>query len=462
MTTFFIRLAVLACIGSGCCASRAAHAQGLSPDANGVPAGSLTSSSPVDAGRKALADRGVIYGLNYIGEVQGTVAGGLKRGGVYIGRLEGILDVDLEKNAGLKGLSFHTNVFNVHGNSLTPNYAGSLMPASFIEAKTTTRLSELWLEQKFFGGMAALRVGQLAVDTEFFTSAYASQFINGTFGWPAITGANLPSGGPAYPFATPGARLKIEPNAKTSLLFAVTNGDPAGPGSNDPQVRNRYGLNFRLQDRPLAMAEAQYRVNQDKADKGLAGTYKLGGFSQFGDVQDQRFGTDGLSLADPLSNGIAVNRRGNTGIYAALDQQLFRPKSGEPDKGIGMFLRGMVSPSERNVIDAYLDGGVAFAGLWSVRPDDILAFGAAYARISSSARGLDADTLSFNGAGPIRSAERLFEVNYQAQIAPGWQMDVDLQRIFAPGGGAPNPADPTGQSSIPSATILTWHNSFKY
>jgi porin len=254
----------------------------------------------------------------------------------------------------------------------------------------------------------------------------------------------------------------VTANTSTALLFAVTNGDPAGPGSNDPQVRNRYGLNFRLQDRPLAMAEAQYRVNQDKADKGLAGSYKLGAFGHFGDFQDQRIGTDGRSLADPLSSGTASNRRGNNGVYAAIDQQLYRPKGGEPDKGIGVFVRGMVSPSDRNLVDAYIDGGIAFSGMWSLRPDDVLAFGAAYARISSSARDLDADTVRFNGAGPIRNAERLFEVNYQAQIAPGWQMDVDLQRIFAPGGGAPNPADPTGQSSIPSATILTWHNSFKY
>ncbi len=445
-----------------CLASSVLQAQGLASDENGVPAGSLTTNAPVDAGRKLLADRGIFYGLNYIGQVQGNVAGGLRRGSIYAGRLEGILDANLEKSAGLKALSFHINIFNIHGNSLTPSYIGSLTSASFIEAKTTTRLSELWLEQKFFGGLVTVRAGQLAADVDFFTSGYGTQFINGTFGWPAVTGVNLPSGGAAYPFATPGVRVKIDPNANSSVLLAVFNGDPAGPGTNDPQIRNRYGLNFRLRDRPLAMAEGQLRANQDKDANGLAGSYKLGAFAHFGEFNDQRFGTDDLSLADPAGNGQVARRRGNTGIYAVIDQQLYRPKSGEPDKGVGVYLRAMANPSDRNLIDAYMDGGVVFAGLWAARPDDVLSFGAAYARVSSAARALDADAVRFNGSSLVRNAERLLEINYQAQIRSGWQMDLDLQRVFNPAGGGANPTDPSGTIRIPDATIITWHNSFKY
>jgi hypothetical protein len=41
---------------------------------------------------------------------------------------------------------------------------------------------------------------------------------------------NLPSGGAAYPLSTPGVRLKVDPVKNVSLLLAVLNGDPAGPG----------------------------------------------------------------------------------------------------------------------------------------------------------------------------------------------------------------------------------------
>ena len=93
------------------------------------------------------------------------------------------------------------------------------------------------------GDKVGVRFGQLAADTEFNTSSYAAQFINGTFGWPAIFSTNLPSGGPAYPFATPGVRIKLDPDKSTSLLLGVFNGDPAGPG---PVTRRSQPLRHEL------------------------------------------------------------------------------------------------------------------------------------------------------------------------------------------------------------------------
>ena len=46
-------------------------------------------------------------------------------------------------------------------------------------------------------------MGQLAADVEFHTRNFREgAFVNGTFGWPDIATLNLPSTGPAYPFAT--------------------------------------------------------------------------------------------------------------------------------------------------------------------------------------------------------------------------------------------------------------------
>lgn len=445
-----------------------AHAQSLVIDpATGAQPGSIATNLPAngdpDGRRKSLADKGFTYGLNYVGEFQSNVAGGIRTGGIYIGRLEGIVELDLAKLANMKGLTFHANAFQIHGKGLTGDYIGSIMTTSYIEARTTTRLSELWLEQKFANDKASLRFGQLATDVEFFGSSYASQFINAAFGAPPVFSANLPSGGATYPFATPGVRLKLDPDKNTSLLAAVYNGDPAGPasGPGDPQSRNRYGLNFRVQDTPLAIVEAQFRANQDKGDAGLARSVKFGAWNHFGRFDDQRFGTDGRSLADPASNGTPLSRRGNSGLYGIIDQQIWRPAGGEADKGIGVFARGFVTPADRNLLDLYVDGGIVFAGMIPQRPDDALSFGAALARVSSSARGLDADAIAFNGGGLRRSAERLFSVNYQAQVLPGWQVDLDYQRALNPSGGVANPASPTG-AAIPSASIITLHTALKY
>ena len=162
-----------------------------------------------------------------------------------------------------------------------------------------------------------------------------------------------------------------------------------------------------------------------------------------------------------MSNGIALTHRGDWGLYAIIDQQIWRPASGEPDKGIGVFTRLTATPSDRNLVDSYIDGGIVFAGMIPGRPDDVLSFSGYYAHVSNAARALSVDQIAFGNIGPLRTAERQLEINYQAQIMPGWQVDLDLQRVFSPGGGAANPASPTG-AGIPDASIVTLHTQIKY
>jgi porin len=452
----------LVLISTGIVAPLTAFGQDV--EEKGIPARSIATTLPQngdpDGSRKALAARGITYEWNYVGEWQANVAGGLSQGSIYIGRLESLINVDLAKLMGWQGLTLHANGFQIHGSGLSREHIGNLMIASYIEALPTTRLSELWLEQKVFGDKLGIRFGQLAADTEFNTSSYATQFINSTFGWPAIMATDLPSGGPAYPFATPGVRVKYDPAKNLSLLLGVFNGDPAGPGEGDPQTRNRYGLNFRVQDPALVMLEGQYRYNQDKGAAGLAGTIKLGGWVHFGRFDDRRFDTSGLSLLDPASTGKPATHHGNQAVYAVIDQQLWRPATGEADKGVGVFARFSASPADRNLIDLYFDGGIVFAGLIPGRPEDVLSFGGAYARIPNGARATDIGDIVFSREDLTlsRGFEAAFEVNYQIQILPGLQIDLDLQRIIHPGGNIAGP----GGAAIPDATVLTLHTSLKY
>ena len=156
-----------------------------------------------------------------------------------------------------------------------------------------------------------LRAGQLVVDTEFLFSQYFSFFI--TSDWPTNPAVNIPSGGAAYPLSTPGIRLKVDPTPQTTVLLSVLNGDPAGPGLNDPEERNRYGLNFRVNDPPFVIGEFQYRYNQDPNSTALAGGVRFGGWHHFGSFDDLRFDSIGNSLASPLSTGSPAGSRAITG-----------------------------------------------------------------------------------------------------------------------------------------------------
>jgi porin len=398
---------------------------------------------------------GVQLGANDIGEILGNLTGGVRRGAIYEGRLEVLLNLDLEKIAGWSGATVHANAYQIHGRGLSANDLGNnLLVASNIEAERATRLFDLWLEQHLWTNLVSVRIGQLAADDEFIVSQYASLFVNSTFGFPGITATDLPSGGPAYPLSTPGVRVKVEPTGQFSLMGAVFNGDPAGRGLGTPQSRDPSGTAFRVNDDAFAIAEAAYALNQGKDATGLPGTYKLGGWYHSGRFPDQRFDAAGLSLANPASSGVPAQHRGDFGLYAVIDQLVWRAPDNK-DQGLGVFLRVSGSPSDRNELDFYADSGLNYRGLLPGRGDDILGLGVAYARISDAASGFDRDLNFFTGSSrPVRDYEMALELTYRAQLAPWWILQPDLQVIFHPEGHVTDPIDPTHRRPIGDTVIV--------
>jgi porin len=231
--------------------------------------------------------------------------------------------------------------------------------------------------------------------------------------------------------------VKLEPNPNTTLLFAIFNGDPAGPCAGDPDTCNRYGLNFRLRDPALMIGEAQFRTKQGKDDTGLARTLKIGGWRHLGQFADQRTAIDGTSLANPAGNGFPIQHRGDYGIYGIVDQQLYRMRGGGPDSGINVFALGAVTPSDRNLIGVQLNGGIIFGGFIPGRPDDKFGVSVVYSRFSDSVRAFDRDQIAFSGVpGNVRDYEANIEFSYVAQIVPGWTVQPDFQYVRHPSGQA--------------------------
>jgi porin len=401
--------------------------------------------------RAGLRNSGIRVRAIYTGDLFTTLSGGISQGTTFGGRLDLGLEADLEKLMGWSGATFHVNAFLIHGRGQTGDHIGNIFAISNAEATPAARLFELWLEQKI-GNFASLRIGQLAADSEFIASDRAGLFINGTFGWPGITAASLPNGGPAYPLATPGARLEFTFGENTKFRFGVFNGDPAGPAgpfdNPDPQRRNANGLAFRTNDGAFLIAELEQKYKLGS----LPGVFKIGAWYHTGGFADQRFDTAGLSLANPATTGIPANLRANWGPYAIVDQTII--DLGDK-RDIGVFARLSGSPDDRNMISFYGDTGITVKGPFASRPDDVFGIGFAYARISDRARGLDQDTRVFAVPGfPIRDYEALIEISYKYQVVDGWTIQPDFQYVMHPGGNVPDPNDPTQTIPIKNAAIF--------
>ena len=404
----------------------------------GITTPSIATSLP-DYGdptgvRRWLNTRGVTFNVIYTNDVLSNVAGGIKRGTIDQGKTEFQVMADLEKLAGWKDLTFYVNAFQIYNTGrIRRDYVGGMNTIAAIEAAATTRLSELWLERSFLGGAATLRVGQLAADAEFFYSDLSQIFLQSD--WPTITASNLPSGGPAYPLSALGARFKYEFPKDASFLFGIFDGDPAGPCPGDPDTCNRYGVNFRLQDPAFMISELQFRWNRGKDDTGLARTLKIGGWGHLGQFADQRYDNDGNLLASPANSGIPLMHRGNFGIYGVVDQQLYRPRGSDGDHGISVFVRSAYSPSDRNLVNLEIDGGIVFAGIIPMRPEDSFGPSIIYSRFAGPVRAFDQDRIALNElTTPPRDYEANLELTYVAQIVPGWTVQPDYQYVWHPSG----------------------------
>jgi porin len=415
--------------------------------------------------RAFLRGRGINYDVIYFAEAVHTARGGLRRGTATLGLVDVDIDLDLDTLAGWRGGSFRTTVYQIHGQGASRSYVGNLLTVSDIEALPATRLNELWVEQSLFDGRLAVRVGQLATDTEYMVSQTGILFTNGSFGWPAILATDIRGGGPSYPLAVPGVRVKLVPNANLSVQAGVYDGDPGGPDrfgrEPDPQRRNPNGTRFPLSDPALVLAEVAYAYNIAPGATGEPGTVTLGGWHHFGRFDALARDAGGRSLADPAGTGVARRLRGDSGVYGIIDQTVYREPD-DPNDGASVFVRASGSPGDRNLIDLYVDGGIAYRGLLPGRSDDTVGLAVGYARIARAVHRLDVAAAALgDGPRPRRSMEAVVEATYQAVLGPGVALQPSVQYVVKPGGGVGNPRDPDG-ARIRNAAVFGLRATVRY
>jgi len=462
--------AAMLCLALSCGPARGENPAAGSPlhDPLAHPLFTDYSIAPIDPRllefKQGLIDLGYNFQVNYTGEVAGNPVGGGQQSAIYEGLLELGLDGDLDRIMGWKGASFHVNAFQIHGHGLTTYNIFNFSTISGIEARPTTRLFEAWFEQEVLGGLASIRIGQLAADSEFLNSDFDALYWNGTFGWPNFSANNLPGTGPGYPFATPGIRLKIKPDAQTTLLLGLFNGDPAGSGFDFSlaQVDNCCGINFRLQDPPLAVGQAEFDYTLPLGPRGLAGKLRLGSWYHFGPFNDQFVARDGLPLVAPASNGEALFHTGDAAIYAILDQMVWTAPGDDPWKGIGAFIQVMAAPPDRNLVSLEIQAGLNFMGIVPRRPVDIFGAAFSYTRVSpfvSASQRLEAGLSDDRIL--VQNYEIMLEATYQAEIVQGLVLQPEFQYVFHPGGGAIDPLNPS-RGRIPDAAVFGLRTVMKF
>jgi porin len=402
--------------------------------------------------RSTLENEGLSFTPIYSAEVFGNPTGGARQGVIYEGLLDLELTLDFKKMADWDG-SFHVSSYYPMGSSLTNNDTHDLLVVSNIDAYDTLLLHELWYEQKFLDSKISLRVGQLGTDTEFFISDNGADFLNSTYGWPAILGSNAPT--PTYPFGAPGVRLRLDPDEHWTFLGGVYAGNPAPDRLGDPNPNrapdgdfNNSGTGFYINGSQgiFSINELEYHLNKEKDARGLPGNYKIGGWLHTDTFSSKRYDNNGVPLASSASDGRPQALDGNNGFYVVADQAVWQDKSdASQTKEIDLFFRGGNALGDRSVFNYYCDGGITLNGLLPGRPNDLFGIATAYGNIGSGLRGLAEDQNSFNSTDqPIPDFEQDIELTYFAQVTPWLTVQPDFQVIIHPG----------GSTALPNAVVL--------
>ncbi len=366
-----------------------------------------------------MLNDGVALSPVWLGEVFGNPSGGMKQGVISDGLFNVALDLDLDRmtHGAVNDLLIHANALYIYGSGLSPSDVGDFSNTSNLAAYNTLRLQELWVQKWFWEKHLSLKVGNMAVDNEFFQSPSASLFINGTFGAFTFIASNVPNA-PVYPVASPGVRLQFLPTSKFYVMAGVYGEDD----NSDPAVNNQNGTRFALDAASgmLVMSEAGYLVNQSPNDRGLQGTYRIGSFVDTGNH------TTFSSQAD-FANGLGPLQSAGTnyGVYGVMDQQIYLHGA----ETISLFVRSGGAPSNTNFVDYYVDGGFNFSGFVPGRIDDVA--GIAVARSHVSGEYGDSQIAQGN---PGSSAETVIEATYKIQVAPWWSVQPDVQYIVTPSG----------------------------
>jgi porin len=400
--------------------------------------------------RTELSKYGISLAIQETSEVLGNVTGGTHRGADYDGLTQMLMQLDTNRAFGWYGGTFNISALQIHGRNLSEDNLQTLQTASGIEADRSTRLWELWYQQKFLDeDRLDIRIGQQSLDQEFMVSQNALYFVNTMFGWPMVPSADMPGGGPAYPLSALGVRVRSRPVDSLTFLLGVFSGSPVPNGNGDPQVLNPSGTSFPLNQGVLVIGEVQYTypslgsmISPDQAPP-LARTYKLGFWYDSESFADQQFDNTGLSLANAASNGVPLNHHSDFSIYAVADQLVWVDPH-EADRTINLFARVMGAPQvNRNLITFSANAGLTMHEPFPHRDNDTFGIGMGFAKVSGAVSSLDqATAAATNSYVPTRSSETFVEVTYQYQVTPWLQVQPDLQYVFTPGGGVADPYDP--------------------
>lgn len=354
--------------------------------------------------RDALVGWGITPSIRYATDLLANAAGGRQRGKAYAGQLAVELRVDLEKLAGLRGLTFDVSGDWASGTDLSADIGNIFTVAQYSEG-SVVRLYNLYLQQSLWNGGLDVKAGRIATGSDFLSSPADLSMVNEVLN-PIVLAVqkNVPSV-TADPNATWGGRIIARPTTSLSVSAGAYYSDPAL----DRTTAN--GTEFRIDasNGYFVIGEAGYRRNADQGDTGLPGRFRLGGYYDSNQY---------ASLGNP-----ARVQTGNYGFFLLGEQMVYRKGGPGSDRGLSLFGALIYAPQQSiNTLPWFASAGASYRGLVPEREKDTAAFALYYGGFSRDL--------------PGQTYELVLEWTYAIAVTRWLTVQPDLQYVINPGGRA--------------------------
>lgn len=370
----------------GLAALQPAMADPPSPTATGAWGGVRTN----------LADQGIALGGSWIMEGFDDLAGGAERGSLGAATLDANVTFDLQKLARLDGAEIYLDLED-HAGRDPDDLVGDLSGTDKHNWTPYLQIFEAWYQQKLFDGTLRIKLGKIDANTEFSVIDNGLDFLAPpTQVTPTLLGfTTTPDPMPTIDvFWTP-----------TPLVYAALSLADANRADRLLDFSGHPSFNEPTQDGKLLIAESGLTWKH-LAAWPADGNLRLGLWDHTG-----RFAR--------LAGG---TQRDTTGVYAILDQTLWRPGA-DPAEPRGLRAFGEYAHTDGSVspLTTQFGAGLDFTGPLAARAQDAIGVTVQNERLSSD-------------GGFTYHDETLMEAFYKAQITAWAFVQPDMQYIVHPGG----------------------------
>lgn len=322
----------------------------------------------------------------YDGTAFDDVAGGLRRGGTYLGVIRLQLMFDGSRLQQASGISAFVAVLNKHG-GFPSDFAGDAQGVSSLAAPNEWRLEEGWLQQNFFSAQLSILIGRYDLNTEFYRLQSAALFLNSSFGLGpefSQSGRNGPS---IYPNTTSAIRIGYRPVKSLVLRAAAFNG--------------------------LALGEIAYLVRPSDQEMPRDIRFRLGRLA----------GLPPYKAKVSLGAWHYTSSGRSSGIYVLGDRTIYE----HGPRQLAAFGQIGVGDARSNRFARYFGTGIVMAAPFQGRNQDELGLAVAAARNSGQY------TIQQSAIGiPMLKGETAVECTYLAPLTSHLAVQPDLQYVVHP------------------------------